>query len=234
MDLVDKIFYINLSRRTDRNQHFLDECKKVNIPVNKIERFEAIDGNTYNFSKRELQMFNNCDFKGRNFEKKIYGNQLSHYYIFKEMIEKSYEYIIVCQDDVVFKENFLNYLNKLMQNIPENAEMINIGLHKVGSYSYFVPWDLTQEDNINDYGTIINNNDNICKLKRGINPCSLAYILTLKGAKNFVSYFKEKGFLRATDGNFNDYLELKDIFYGSIPVLCTGNPSLGSDIFSQT
>ena len=70
-----------------------------------------------------------------------------------------------------------------------------------------------------------------CILKENINPCSLAYILTLKGAKNMVSFFEKTGFLRATDGNFNDYLQTKKIFYGSTTVLVTGNSDLKSDIF---
>ena len=46
-----------------------------------------------------------------------------------------------------------------------------------------------------------------------------------------VKYFETNGFSRATDGNFNDYLETNGIFYGSTPVLVTGNSDLKSDIF---
>ena len=45
------------------------------------------------------------------------------------------------------------------------------------------------------------------------------------------SFFEKTGFLRATDGNFNDYLQTKNIFYGSTTVLVTGNSDLKSDIF---
>jgi hypothetical protein len=44
-------------------------------------------------------------------------------------------------------------------------------------------------------------------------------------------YFETTGFERATDGNFNDYLEKRELFYGSTPVLVTGNSDLQSDIF---
>jgi GR25 family glycosyltransferase involved in LPS biosynthesis len=43
MDSIDKFIYINLKRRTDRNEHILKELKRYNIPQEKIERFEAVE-----------------------------------------------------------------------------------------------------------------------------------------------------------------------------------------------
>lgn len=72
----------------------------------------------------------------------------------------------------------------------------------------------------------------MCKgVKNTINPCSLGYIVTFNGAKNILDFFNRYGFLRATDWNYNDYLNSKNIFYGSTTVLCSGN-NLGSDIFT--
>ena len=232
MNKVDKLYYINLKRRPDRNEHFLNECKKADIPSHKIKRFEALDGNTYDFSDEETELFKNVDYKGKNFEKKIMGNQLSHYYILKEMIEKRYNYIIICQDDVIFRNNFTYHLNKVMDNIPSNAEIVNIGFHKYAAYDHFVPWDLNGK---NDFEQLSQNkvNDAVCVLNKTINPCSLAYIVTLKGAINLMVFFKRNGFFRATDWNYNDYLNYNNIFYGSSTVLCTGNPNLGSDIFGK-
>ena len=70
-------------------------------------------------------------------------------------------------------------------------------------------------------------------LNKDVNPCSLAYIVTLKGAINLLFFFEKNGFHRATDWNYNDYLNNNNIFYGSSSVLCTGDPTLGSDIFSN-
>lgn len=231
MNKINKIYYINLDFRKDRKQNFLSECNKANISLDKIERFEAINGNTYSFSKRELNLFKNADYNNYSYATKIYGNQLSHYYILKEMVEKSYDYIIVCQDDVIFCDNFNFHLNNVMNSLPNNSEIINIGFHKYACFSKFIPWDLNvTNNNVNELGKFIT--DGICELNHTINPCSLAYIVTLTGAKNIIRYFETVGFLRATDWNFNDYLIKKGIFYGSNKVLCTGDPQFGSDIFN--
>ena len=43
MEKIEKVFYINLERRSDRKTHFLQSCLlDAQIPTNKIERFEAL------------------------------------------------------------------------------------------------------------------------------------------------------------------------------------------------
>jgi GR25 family glycosyltransferase involved in LPS biosynthesis len=232
MNSIDKLYYINLDKRPDRNEHFINECNKASIPSHKIKRFSGFDGNTYEFDEDDIALFQRVDYRGKPFEKKIIGNQLSHYYILKEMVEKRYNYIIICQDDVIFRNNFMSQLDKVMNNIPSDAEIINIGFHKFAAYEHFVPWDLSSTNDFDEIGAK-KVNDHVCHLKNTINPCSLAYIVTLKGAINLLVFFKRYGFFRATDWNYNDYLNHKNIFYGTNTVLCTGNPDLGSDIFGK-
>lgn len=236
MQQIDKIYYINLDRRPDRYEHFLKEVYNNNIPFDKIKRFEALDGKTYKFSQKEKNMFKNSDFRTQNYSLKIMGNQLSHYKILEDMIKNKYQNIIIFQDDVIFRKNFVEYMNKFQ--IPSDAEIINIGYHKFAAYNNFIPYNIDKpllNVELNDDEKHISKkkiNDYVCLLNDTINPCSLAYIITLKGAKNVKEHFDKIGFLRATDMNYNDYLKSKNIFYGSKYILCTGNPSLGSDIFT--
>jgi GR25 family glycosyltransferase involved in LPS biosynthesis len=230
MNKISKVYYINLDRRPDRNEHFLKQCSLIKINYEKICRYKAIDGNTYEFSQEEKDMFKNSDFRTQSYSKKIMGNQLSHFNILKEMVLNNYKYILVFQDDVIFRDDFIYQIDNLIDYIPSNAEIINIGYHKFGSYSKFIPYDVkNKEKDLNMSKKDIN--DYVCLLNDTINPCSLGYIVTFNGAKNLIQHFKNIGFLRATDWNFNDYLRSKNIFYGSKEILCTGNPDLGSDIF---
>jgi GR25 family glycosyltransferase involved in LPS biosynthesis len=228
MEKLSKIYFINLDRRPDRYEHFLKECDKANIDFNIIKRYKALDGNKYKFSEKEKYYFRNVDYRTQNYATKIMGNQLSHFYILKEMIDKNYNYIIIFQDDVILRKNFCKELEIVLSNIPKDAEIINIAFHKFASFNTFVPWDLNDENNIMIKRKV---NKGICILQETINPCSLGYIVTLQGAKNLITHFNRTGFLRATDWNYNDYLRSKNIFYGSNVVLCTGNPDFGSDIF---
>ena len=233
MDKIDKVFYINLERREDRKEHFLKSCiDDAQIPIDKIKRFNAFDGKNYIPSEEEKKMFINCDYSNQTYYNNILCNQLSHYYILKEIIKNKYNYAIVCQDDVYFRKDFPLYIKEVMDNFPDNAEMVNVGFHSFALFEHFQPWNLSNSKDT-DYISLGKSkiNNSICELNNGVNPCSLAYIVSLQGAINLVEYFDTNGFRRATDWNFNDYLNSKNIFYGSLPVLCTGNHLLKSDIF---
>ena len=230
MDKISLIYLINLNRRPDRYEHFIKQCDELNINFSKIKRFNAIDGKIYKFTDDVNELFINIDYKNEHYVKNIMGNQLSHYYILKDMIKNNYKYIIIFQDDIVLRKDFIQQLNSLLNNIPYNAEIVNIAFHKFASYSQFIPWDLNQK--IEDNNMIKKKiNKDICVLNNTVNPCSLGYIVTILGAVKLIEHFDKVGFLRATDWNYNDYLVNKQIFYGSNIVLGTGNPSLGTDIF---
>ena len=235
MDKIEKLYFINLNRREDRKHHFLNECVKSNIPMNKVCRIEAIDGVIHNFHRNELNMFSNANFLSNpvNVTKKIMGNQLSHYYLLKEIIRENQYLTIIFQDDAVLIPNFMEYIENVITNLPINAEIINIGLHKVAELSYSESWAFNANGNDVDKISSQVINEYVCKMKPELNPCSLAYIVTLEGAKNIVEHFETNGFRNATDYNFNHYLLNKDIFYSSNTILVTGNPSLGSDIFTE-
>jgi GR25 family glycosyltransferase involved in LPS biosynthesis len=227
---INKIYYINLDRRPDRNQHFLEECNKCNFNMNNVIRVKGIDGLTHNFSEDELNMFKNADFNHTDAKTKIMGNQLSHYYILQDMIKNNYDYIIIFQDDVILRDDFNDQINKLLKNIPEDAEIINFGFHKTANLKNFEALNINDpiESQVQSKKDI---NDYVCILSDNVNPCSLAYLVTLKGANNLVNHFNNIGFLRATDWNYADYLVSKNINYATKTVLCTGNNKFESDIF---
>lgn len=220
-------FLINLDSATNRWEHFLGQIKQLKSPVY-VKRFSAIHGDQHVFTEDEDRMFAKLDCRRQEYANRIKGNQLSHYYILKEIIKHNLPYAVICQDDVMFCDHFIDKLQNVLRSAPKDAEMINIGFHREACYSHFVPW------NFNDscaplYKSMVN--EHVGVLKDGVNPCSLSYIITLQGAINMVKYFDEVGFLRATDQNFNVYLIQKKIFYASNPVLCTGTTMFGSSIF---
>lgn len=230
--MIDKLYYINLDKRTDRKDHFLKECANAGIPSDMIQRFSGFDGDTYPFNKEDLELFKHATYIGEEYEKKVIGNQLSHYSILKEMVEKQYDSILICQDDVVFKPNFMRHFEKLMKHIPDDAEIVNIGFYEYLMYGESIPWNFKSTNDFRELGES-RVNDSVCRLNYYINPGSLAYVVTLKGAIYLLHHFRKNGFLKETDHNYNDYLLDKNIFYGSTSVLCTCDPTLGSDIFGE-
>lgn len=227
-------FYcINLDRAEDRRSHFLKQVEHIGESFD-IIRFPAIDGNSYTFSDKETNMFanykNNWFGQYEGLTKRIMGNQLSHYYILCEVVKNNNAFAIVVQDDVLFRAGFERHLTEVMQHAPPDAEIISLGHHKVACGTHFEPWDLNDPTKDNDHSKM-QVTPKVCILREGISPASLAYIVTLKGAQNLVAHFDKQGFKLETDHNFNLYLQAKNIFYASTPVLCTGNHHFKSSIF---
>lgn len=232
MKHLNKIFWLNLDRRPDRKLHFLQQCDNEYINENILQRFSALDGLSYVFSEDEKKLFSDdykCDERYIN---KVQCNQLGHYYMLKEIIDKKYENVLILQDDVVFCKNFIDNVNIVLKNMPENAEFVHIGLHMSAFFDKSSEFPLDKFENDSIYYEQTKVNEFICKGRHTVHPASLGFICNQKGAQNMINHIIKNKFNNHTDHFYNDYHKNKDIFYISRKILCTGNPNLGSDIFT--
>ena len=102
MEYIDKIYYINLDRRTDRKELFEKQVEKYELPMNKIVRFSAIEDN-YG----------------------AIGCSKSHLEILKLAQKNKYRNVLIFEDDFEFlvsKEEFYNNLNKFFKNYKDNFD----------------------------------------------------------------------------------------------------------------
>lgn len=83
-DFFEKGYYINLDRRPDRNELFINEMKKVGLD-GFVERVSAEDG----INETEPM-------------KKHHYCSASYYKLFKDIYEKGYEKVIIFEDDAAF------------------------------------------------------------------------------------------------------------------------------------
>ena len=148
-EYFDKIFYINLDKDVDRNEHMLSEFNKAKI--SNYERFPGVAVDTIpckclwrNFNKEKL-----CD-------KYILGGlgaRASHVGVMKLAKERGYKRILILEDDVAFALD-PNMVVKMNQ-VPD-WDMIYLGgriehhfRHQiVGAYAYGVN-DVIMEEVIN-------------------------------------------------------------------------------------
>ncbi|OCT83095.1 hypothetical protein XELAEV_18025634mg [Xenopus laevis] len=117
----DEIFMINLKRRQDRRVRMLRSLYEQEIQV-KI--FDAVDGKALNASqlkalKIEMIPGYHDPYSGRTLTRGEIGCFLSHYYIWKEVVDRGLEKSLVIEDDVRFEPLFKHKLMKLMNDIEE-------------------------------------------------------------------------------------------------------------------
>ncbi len=103
MDLLKHTFVINMADRADRLHHATLEFEKIHTP---FERFDAIVENDG-----------------------AIGCSKSHIRCLELAIERGYEYVFICEDDITFTrpDIFLSSLENFTQSPPEQWDLLMIG-----------------------------------------------------------------------------------------------------------
>ena len=109
-DYFDKIYCINLDKRTDRWKESTDEFKKWDISG--VTRYSAVDGSLLNINTNLLT--------GE------IGILKTHIDILNEAIDNEYGSILLIEDDIMFTDEILS-LDKHMSLLPSKWDMIYFG-----------------------------------------------------------------------------------------------------------
>ncbi|KAK4820405.1 hypothetical protein QYF61_026241 [Mycteria americana] len=128
----DEIFMINLKRRKDRRDRMLRTLYEQEIAVKIVE---AVDGKALNTSQLKALSIDMLPgyrdpYSSRPLTRGEIGCFLSHYYIWKEVVNRELEKTLVIEDDVRFEHQFKRKLMKLMNDIEQaqlDWELIYIG-----------------------------------------------------------------------------------------------------------
>jgi GR25 family glycosyltransferase involved in LPS biosynthesis len=137
-NLFDNIYVLNLKESTDRKIHIQNEFKRVGI--DKYEFFEAVSYNSdevknlmkSNFVKKFPNCFRcnkkRCDCENNFLTCFQIGNWCSFINIFKDILNKDYEFVLLCEDDIVFSNQHERIINKLLSK--ESFNFYKIDMNK--------------------------------------------------------------------------------------------------------
>lgn len=109
----NKIYCINLDRRKDRWNHFLNQSKNFNLKD--FERVSAIDG----------KKLNPLDYNSPLNQGEL-GLVLTVIKIFEESLKNNYEKILIIEDDCVF-ENEMQKIDLFFKHLPSDWDMVYFG-----------------------------------------------------------------------------------------------------------
>lgn len=134
----DEVFLINLARRPDRRQRMLSALMELEIDPLVVN---AVDGSALNSSDIKKLGVNLLPgyydpFSGRTLTKGEVGCFLSHYHVWKEIVERGLEKAVVLEDDVRFGAHFRKRLLRLMEDLEQaqlNWDLIYLGRKQVNS-----------------------------------------------------------------------------------------------------
>jgi len=149
----DRVYFINLDRRTDRKLHMEQQLNKLNLSATRIQAF---DGKTIKWRK-EFGVWSKYWNEG------AFACCLSHRQALTDAYKNGFENILILEDDAVLQDNFFEVLDKAWQELPENWHMLYLAANHGAKGSPSYP---TEKDKIGEH---------LFKLKGSL--CSHAIIL---------------------------------------------------------
>ena len=182
---VDKAFWINLERRADRAEHI-----KTSLPF-EASRFAAIDGRSLSLGETSKLFSNPC------LSRSEMACALSHYGLWKKLVyDSEATSYLVLEDDVVFKENFVEEWNAgASEGIPSDFFLIYLGGCQ--------PWNQPRYSEVlepyNKHFNRVKKNDFFIKDDYFWHMNASSYIISKECASLLCQYVESSGFDRALD-----------------------------------
>jgi GR25 family glycosyltransferase involved in LPS biosynthesis len=118
-------YVINLKKRPDRLTDFYNKFRKFhNDKKTSLFLKEAVDAEELESNENYKKLFKN---KKTRLTKGEIGCFISHYEIYKEIIDKKLPYAVIYEDDVEFHSKFTELCNKVFDEIPKDFMILYLG-----------------------------------------------------------------------------------------------------------
>jgi GR25 family glycosyltransferase involved in LPS biosynthesis len=202
--LFDKIIYINLDRRPDRNKNMIELLHKYNL-AHISQRFRAYDGRQLNLDNIDQSLITKQGINDATESNKLYtiltpggiGCALSHHAIYKKIIDDNINACLILEDDVQFSDKFnaqLNILENIIKRDDIDYDLFFLGFTKSAL-----------------------NYKHSCKINR---ICSYSriyglfgYIVTNKGARKLLNIFPITKQIDTEISNHSDQIKILGLSY---------------------
>lgn len=155
------IYCINMKKHSTRWNKISKQAKSEKL---EITRFEAINGFSYSM---DSLIKKNIISPFTPFTRGTAGCYMSHHKLWTKIAKNNDNYALIIEDDVIFEKDFLNKLLKLLVNIPQDWDIIYLGLTR-------------------PYGSHVKENIYKTNYKVNTNAGAYAYILKKSTAKTLI------------------------------------------------
>jgi hypothetical protein len=133
-EYFDKIYYINLDKRTDRKEELEEELEEANIntavrapgvEISEVE-FEKLDKEHYeNF--RGLKMIEDKEKFEKKYIKASIGVRRAHLNCIKDAKKKGYKKILILEDDIIIDKRANSLFYRIINEIGDDWQLLYLG-----------------------------------------------------------------------------------------------------------
>lgn len=177
-------FVINLLRRKDRKQTMIQLFRQ---PMT-VRFFEAIDGQTLEYTQDIHSMFRGNDFGNR---KGFVGCALSHYTLWKRLLEGDQPYLLIFEDDVSTIEQYGLPLAQHRKFVEANLSQVDM---------YFLGFSVKPQNESFKYSKPDNRDEFCTTLDKDLYIGGFfSYMITRVGAQKLLEYIHIHGIKHGID-----------------------------------
>lgn len=134
MNEIPKIFIINLEKSSNRRHFMCNQFDTLDIPFQFVK---ATLGKTLTTEeKRMFSTFNTFKNMGRDLHPNEKGCYLSHYYVWKKMVDENIDEAIIMEDDITISGDFKSIIKNRKQWLPDNWGILNFAWDTHGDYDF--------------------------------------------------------------------------------------------------
>ncbi len=182
MNKFDKIYVCHYTPLKERKEHMIEQCKKYNIEKNVIfvHKYDQ-----EHIPKKILNVFDTNALKMS--EISLF---LKHMYCMGGILQSNKPYGIIMEDDVIFKDNFLNNFNKITAELPKYFDILHVGVFPFKKE--FIKQKKRLQPipkNANKIGYFRDMSDTMVFPWTGNNKGTDFYIISNSGCKKFMQLF---------------------------------------------
>ena len=138
-NVFDQIYLINLDRRPDRLERFMNSLDNSDMKDMKVLRMNAVDGSEIDITrvplsetaKGELKQIETTGFRSKHYQltRGAIGCYLSHVKVWKDIVEKGHKNGLIFEDDVTLPENMYERMMNSMKGVPDDWDVLLFGFH---------------------------------------------------------------------------------------------------------
>jgi len=136
-DYFDRILVINLPRALKRRAAMLFQIGRMNLK--KTQFIQAVDGQYINLEKMKAEgALLTDDWRKRDLTQGEVGCYLSHVKAWKFMVDQGLGKVLICEDDVVWRDDSHEIADIFMKEIPDDWDIIHFHSYvEIGSGKHY-------------------------------------------------------------------------------------------------
>ena len=193
---IDKIYFLHLSDRYDREQWMNNQIQQISFPKDKVNIWWTCRRNISNEVSKYIPQLNHNNYISNRINTNpgiggaTFNCTFEHYSIIRTSYERGFNNILIFEDDVKFLVD-LPIFNKFIELLPENYEICKFH-NTIFDNQFEVTKDSTNYKEIPTLNTKIENPYSCIDCTDGKDYSSTcAYMLNRNGMKKFIELYNE-------------------------------------------